>query len=52
MARALNDQLAEGVFRLQFLPPAALICFVAVSGLLGLIGSWIAVATLPRKWLL
>ncbi|HYR68312.1 MAG TPA: permease-like cell division protein FtsX [Candidatus Dormibacteraeota bacterium] len=52
MARALNDQLAEGVFRLQFLPPIALLCFVGVSGLLGLIGSWIAVATLPRKWLL
>jgi len=51
-ARALNDQLAEGVFRLQFLPPVALLCFVGISGLLGLIGSWIAVATLPRKWLL
>jgi hypothetical protein len=29
-----------------------LFAFVAVSGLLGLVGSWIAVATLPRKWLL
>jgi cell division transport system permease protein len=51
-ARALNDSLAEGLFRLQFLPPSTLLAFVAVSGLLGLLGSWIAVATLPRKWLL
>ena len=51
-ARALNDSLAEGVFQLQFLPPMTLLAFVAVSGLLGLLGSWIAVATLPRKWLL
>jgi cell division transport system permease protein len=52
LARALNDSLAEGLFRLQFLPTPALLGFVAVSGLLGLLGSWIAVATLPRKWLL
>ena len=52
LARALNDSLAEGLFRLQFLPVPALLAFVAVSGLLGLLGSWIAVATLPRKWLL
>jgi cell division transport system permease protein len=52
LAYLLNQSLAEGLFRLQFLPVPALIAFAAVSGLLGLLGSWIAVATLPRKWLL
>lgn len=52
LARAVNDSLAEGLFRLQFPPAPALLAFVAVSGLLGLLGSWIAVATLPKKWLL
>ena len=32
--------------------PLVLLGFAVVAGLLGLIGSWIAVATLPRKWLL
>lgn len=52
VARFLNDSLAEGLFRLQFLPNSTLALFVGVSGLLGLLGSWIAVVTLPRKWLL
>jgi cell division transport system permease protein len=52
VARVINDSLADGLFRLQFLPVPTLALFVAVSGLLGLLGSWIAVATLPRKWLL
>lgn len=52
VARLINDSLADGLFRLQFLPVPTLALFVAVSGLLGLLGSWIAVATLPRKWLL
>jgi cell division transport system permease protein len=52
VARFLNDSLAEGLFRLQFLPNSTLLLFVGVSGLLGLLGSWIAVVTLPRKWLL
>jgi cell division transport system permease protein len=52
LARLLNDSLAQGLFQLSFLQVPALIGFVAVSGLLGLLGSWIAVATLPRKWLL
>ncbi|HEX7077145.1 MAG TPA: permease-like cell division protein FtsX [Candidatus Eisenbacteria bacterium] len=52
VARAINDSLADGLFRLQFLPVPTLALFVGVSGLLGLLGSWIAVATLPRKWLL
>ncbi|HYJ32632.1 MAG TPA: permease-like cell division protein FtsX [Candidatus Binatia bacterium] len=52
VARFLNDSLAEGLFRLQFLPTSTLALFVGVSGLLGLLGSWIAVVTLPRKWLL
>jgi len=52
IARAVNDSLANGLFSLQFLPLPTLAAFVAVSGLLGLLGSWIAVATLPRKWLL
>jgi cell division transport system permease protein len=51
-ARALNDSLAEELFRLQLLSTPDLLAFVGVSGLLGLVGSWIAVATLPRKWLL
>ncbi len=52
LARALNDSLAEELFHLQFLSTPALLAFVGVSGLLGLLGSWIAVATLPRRWLL
>jgi len=52
VARFLNDSLAEGLFRLQFLPSSTVALFVGVSGLLGLLGSWIAVVTLPRKWLL
>lgn len=52
VARVVNDSLADGLFRLQFLPVPTLALFVGVSGLLGLLGSWIAVATLPRKWLL
>jgi cell division transport system permease protein len=52
VARLIHDQLADGLFRLLFLPTPTLVAFVAVSGLLGLLGSWIAVATLPRKWLL
>jgi cell division transport system permease protein len=51
-ARLIHDQLADGLFRLLFLPAPTLLAFVGVSGLLGLLGSWIAVATLPRKWLL
>ncbi|HSQ60765.1 MAG TPA: ABC transporter permease [Acidobacteriota bacterium] len=51
-ARLIHDQLADGLFRLQFLDSTSLLAFVAVSGLLGLLGAWIAVATLPRKWLL
>ena len=52
IARFLNDSLAEGLFRLPFLPTPTLALFVGVSGVLGLLGSLIAVATLPRKWLL
>jgi cell division transport system permease protein len=52
LARVLNDSLAQGIFRLQLLEPRTLLAFVLVSGILGLLGSWIAVATLPRKWLL
>jgi cell division protein FtsX len=52
IAHFLNDSLAEGLFRLQFLPTSTLGLFVGVSGMLGLLGSWIAVVTLPRKWLL
>jgi cell division transport system permease protein len=52
IAHFLNDSLAEGLFRLQFLPSQTLALFVGVSGMLGLLGSWIAVVTLPRKWLL
>lgn len=51
-ARLIHDQLADGLFRLQFLTTPSQLAFVAASGLLGLLGSWIAVATLPRKWLL
>jgi cell division transport system permease protein len=51
-ARLIHDQLADGLFRLLFLPTPSLLAFVGISGLLGLLGSWIAVATLPRKWLL
>ena len=51
-AQLIHDSLADGIFRLLFLPAPTLLAFVAVSGLLGLLGSWIAVATLPRKWLL
>lgn len=51
-ARLIHDQLADGLFRLQFLDSTSLLAFVAASGLLGLLGAWIAVATLPRKWLL
>ncbi len=52
IAHFLNDSLAEGLFRLQFLPTSTLALFVGVGGMLGLLGSWIAVVTLPRKWLL
>ena len=52
VARVIHDSLSEGTFHLQFLSSSTLLAFVAVSGLLGLLGSWIAVATLPRKWLL
>jgi cell division transport system permease protein len=52
VARAINNSLGEELFRLQFLSTTDLLAFVGVSGLLGLLGSWIAVATLPRKWLL
>ncbi|HEU4333080.1 MAG TPA: ABC transporter permease [Candidatus Eisenbacteria bacterium] len=51
-ARLIHDQLSDGLFRLQFLDSTSLLAFVAASGLLGLLGAWIAVATLPRKWLL
>jgi cell division transport system permease protein len=52
VARVIHDSLSEGMFHLQFLSPPVLLVFVGASGLLGLLGSWIAVATLPRKWLL
>ena len=51
-ALLIHDQLADGLFRLLLLPTPSLLAFVGISGLLGLLGSWIAVATLPRKWLL
>ncbi len=51
-ALLIHDQLADGLFRLLLLPTQSLFAFVGISGLLGLLGSWIAVATLPRKWLL
>jgi len=52
LARAIHDSLAEGLFHLPMPSTDVLLAFAAVSGLLGLLGSWIAVATLPRKWLL
>ncbi|HEY7727788.1 MAG TPA: hypothetical protein VID50_04990, partial [Candidatus Eisenbacteria bacterium] len=52
VARLVHDTVAGGMFELTFLPPATLAGFAGVSGLLGLLGSWIAVATLPRRWLL
>ena len=52
LARAIHDSLAEGLFHLPMLSIQVLLGFAGVSGLLGLLGSWIAVATLPRKWLL
>ncbi|MBI4364235.1 MAG: hypothetical protein HY568_02295 [Candidatus Latescibacteria bacterium] len=51
-ARAIHDSLAGGLFQLPIPPVSTLLGFVGMSGLLGLLGSWIAVATLPRKWLL
>ncbi len=52
LARLIHDSLAGGMFELSFLPSDTLAWFALVSGLLGLLGSWIAVATLPRRWLL
>jgi len=52
LARAIHDSLAEGLFHLPMPTTDVLLGFAAASGLLGLLGSWIAVATLPRKWLL
>jgi len=52
LARAIHDALAEGLFHLPMPTSDILLGFAAVSGLLGLLGSWIAVVTLPRKWLL
>jgi cell division transport system permease protein len=52
IARVIHDSISQGMFHLQFMSSSALLAFVAVSGLLGLLGSWIAVATLPRKWLI
>jgi len=52
LARAIHDALTEGLFHLPMPSTDVLLAFAAVSGLLGLFGSWIAVATLPRKWLL
>jgi cell division transport system permease protein len=52
VARVIHDSLSGGVFHLQFLSVPSLLAFVGVSGLLGLAGSWIAVSTLPRRWLL
>jgi cell division transport system permease protein len=52
LARAIHDSLAEGLFHLPMPSTQVLLGFAAASGLLGLLGSWIAVATLPRKWLL
>ena len=48
----ISDGLAGGMFELAPLPSVTLLGFAGVSGLLGLLGSWIAVATLPRRWLL
>jgi cell division transport system permease protein len=52
VARVVHDTLAGGLFELPFLSAETLAGFAGVSGLLGLLGSWIAVATLPRRWLL
>ena len=52
VARAIHDGLAEGLFHLPMPSNDILLAFAAAGGLLGLLGSWIAVATLPRKWLL
>jgi len=52
LARAIHDSLAVGLFHLPMPTTDVLLGFAAASGLLGLLGSWIAVATLPRKWLL
>ena len=52
LARAIHDSLAEGLFHLPMPSTEVLLGFAAMGGLLGLLGSWIAVATLPRKWLL
>jgi len=52
LAEALNRSFASDLFHLQSPPTTTLLAFVGVSGLLGLVGSGIALATLPRKWLL
>jgi cell division transport system permease protein len=52
LTRAINDSFGDILFRLQFLPMRTLLGFAGVSGLLGLLGSWIAIATLPRRWVL
>jgi len=52
LARGIHDSLAEGLFHLPMPSTQVLLGFAAAGGLLGLLGSWIAVATLPRKWLL
>lgn len=52
VARVVHDTVAGGLFELPFLSVRTLAGFAGVSGLLGLLGSWIAVATLPRRWLL
>lgn len=52
LARAIHDSLAEGLFHLPMPSVQVLLGFAGVAGLLGLLGSWIALATLPRKWLL
>ena len=52
LARVIHDSLAEGIFHLPMPSMNVLLGFAGVAGLLGLLGSWIAVATLPRKWLL
>lgn len=52
IARLVHDTLSGGMFEMAFLPVTTLLGFAGVSGLLGLLGSWIAVATLPKRWLL
>jgi cell division transport system permease protein len=52
VARLVHDTLAGGLFEVGFLSVATLAQFTGVSGLLGLLGSWIAVATLPKRWVL